>query len=122
MKHKKIFYFLCAKNFQFLCISKATFGKTVDEYKQYKGLKKGNLRDHMNDFELIFTMLGEKMTTEITKDEDAKGIPGCKIAAHRGGKYAGKAKTDAEIELGRPITSSENYLDLPEKVKRKKLK
>jgi DNA-damage-inducible protein D len=103
-------------------ISKATFGKTVEEYKKYKGLKKQNLRDHMNDFELIFTMLSEKMTTEITKNEDAKGLPKCKKAAVRGGKYAGKAKTDAEIELGRPITSSENYIDLPEKVKRKKLK
>lgn len=53
-------------------ISKATFGKTVEEYKQHKKLDKENLRDHMDDLELIFTMLGEKVTTEIAKTEDAR--------------------------------------------------
>ena len=58
-------------------ISKATFGKTVGEYKQFKGLKKPNqnLRDHMTDWELILTMVGEKATTDITIAKDAKGLP-----------------------------------------------
>ena len=55
-------------------ISKATFGMTPSEYKQFKGLKRENLRDHMNDLELIFSMLGEKVTTEITKTKDAQGF------------------------------------------------
>ncbi len=54
-------------------ISKATFGMTPAEYKEFKGLKRENLRDHMNDLELIFSMLGEAATTEITRNE----IGGC---------------------------------------------
>ena len=58
-------------------ISKATFGVPIKQHKQIKGLdprfKNQNLRDHMNDLELIFTMLGEKVTTEITKTKDAQG-------------------------------------------------
>ena len=53
-------------------ISKATFGVTPSEYKKLKGLKRENLRDHMDDFELIFTMLGERATTEIHRTEDSK--------------------------------------------------
>lgn len=66
-------------------ISKATFGKTVDEYKNHKNLKKENLRDHMNDLELIFTMLGEKVTTEITRSKNPENFPECKTAAIEGG-------------------------------------
>lgn len=102
-------------------ISQATFGKTVDEYKQLKGLNKENLRDHMDDLELIFTMLGEKVTTEITKKDDAQGFPECKDAAHRGGRVAGSARKDAEKEIGRDISTPENYLDAPEKEKRKRI-
>jgi hypothetical protein len=102
-------------------ISKATFGKTVEEYKQFKGLSKQNLRDHMNDLEIIFTMLGEKVSTEITKSDDAQGFKKCKDAAVRGGKVAGNARKDAEKEIGKPIISDENYLDEPEKDKRKRL-
>ena len=69
-------------------ISKATFGKTVDEYEAHKKLKRENLRDHMNDLELIFTMLGEKVTTEITKSKDAKDFPECSKAAKEGGEVA----------------------------------
>ena len=97
------------------------FGKTVDEYKQVKGLKRENLRDHMSDLELIFGMLGEKLTSEITQKEDARGFSECKTASVRGGKVAGKARKDAEKELGRSIVSNENYLDVPEKEKRKRL-
>lgn len=103
-------------------ISKATFGKTVEEYKEHKGLKKENLRDHMDDLELIFTMLGEKVTTEITKNEDSKGFNECDSAAKRGGKVAGNARLETEKELGKSIVSGENYLKEPESQKRKRLK
>ena len=99
-------------------ISKATFGKTVEEYKVYKGLKRENLRDHMNDLELIFTMLGEKVTTEITKNKDAKGLDECKKAAKDGGDVAGNAIKDAEAKIGKPVVSGENYINEPEKKKR----
>ncbi|RLG14516.1 MAG: phage antirepressor protein [Candidatus Nanohalarchaeota archaeon] len=99
-------------------ISMATFGKTVDQYKKYKQLKDQNLRDHMNDLELIFTMLGEKVITEITQNEDANGFPECRDAAERGGKVAGNARINAEKEIGKPIVSGDNYLRKPESVKR----
>ncbi len=102
-------------------ISKATFGMTPSEYKEFKGLKKENLRDHMDDLELIFTMLGEKVTTEITKKEDSRGFVENKDAATRGGKVAGKARVETERELGKSIISSDNYLDLAEGKKRKLL-
>jgi len=93
-------------------ISKATFEMTPNEYKKFKGLTKENLRDHMNDLELIFTMLGERVSTEITRDEDRQGFDEVKDAAKRGGKVAGNAKKETEKELGRPITSKENYYEL----------
>ena len=99
-------------------ISKATFGMTPGEYKQFKGLKRENLRDPMNDLELIFTMLGERVSTEITRKEDAQGYPQVEDAAKRGGRVAGNARKETEKELGRPITSSENYLSEPEKKKK----
>ena len=99
-------------------ISKATFGMTPSEYKQFKGLKRENLRDHMNDLELIFTMLGERVSTEITRMEDAEGYPQVEDAAKRGGRVAGNARRDTEKELGRPIISGENYLSEPEKKKK----
>src|SRR3989338_2117199 len=91
-------------------ISKATFGMTPAEYHKFKGLKKENLRDHMNDLELIFTMLGERVSTEITRNEDAQGYVKVESAAKRGGKVAGNARKQTEKELGRPITSKENYI------------
>jgi DNA-damage-inducible protein D len=109
---------LCAnKVVALLCISKATFGLTPSEYKELKGLKSENLRDHMNDLELIFNMLGEKVSTEITKTKDAQGFNENKDAAKRGGKVAGDARQHAEKELGRPVTSQDNYLFEPEKKK-----
>ncbi len=71
----------------------------------------------MNDLELIFTMLGEKLTTEITQKENAQGFMECKDTSKRGGRVAGKARKDAEKELGRPIVSDENYLNAPESKK-----
>jgi len=102
-------------------ISVATFGKTVEEYKKLKGLKSENLRDHMHDLELIFTMLGEKVTTEITRSKDAQGFVRCKESAKDGGEVAGNARRDAEKKIGKPIISEDNFLDEPEKEKRKRI-
>ncbi|HLD89202.1 MAG TPA: Bro-N domain-containing protein [Candidatus Nanoarchaeia archaeon] len=99
-------------------ISKATFGLTPSEYKKFKGLKKENLRDHMNDLELIFNMLGERVSTEITRKEDKRGFIEVEDAAKRGGRVAGNARKETERELGRPITSKENYISEPEKKKK----
>ena len=99
-------------------ISKATFGMTPSEYQKFKGLKKENLRDHMNDFELIFSMLGERVSTEITRKEDKKGFIEVEDAAKRGGRVAGNARKETEKELGRSVTSKENYLLEPEKKKK----
>src|SRR3989344_5000172 len=99
-------------------ISKATFGMTPSEYKQFKGLKRENLRDHMNDLELIFSMLGERVSTEITREEDAQGYAEVEDVAKRGGRVAGNARKETEKELGRPIATSENYLAESEKKKK----
>ena len=72
-------------------ISKATFGVTPGEYKKLKGLKRENLRDHMNDLELLFSQLGEAATTEITKTEHPQGFEKNKHVSKRGGKIAGDA-------------------------------
>ncbi len=94
-------------------ISKATFGLTPSQYKKAKGLtkKNQNLRDHMNDLELIFTMLGEKVTTEISEKERPESFPESKHVAKRGGAVAGTARRAAENELGRSVVSKENYLE-----------
>src|SRR3989338_4006574 len=102
-------------------ISKATFGMTPSEYQELKGLKKENLRDHMNDLELIFSMLGERVTTEITRGKDAQEYDECEDAAKEGGEVAGNARKDAEKRIGKSIISGENYLEQPEKEKRKRL-
>lgn len=95
-------------------ISKATFGITPAEYKDLKGLKRQNLRDHMDDFELIFTMLGERSTTEIHRNEDSKGIEKLKSDAQAGGAIAGGARQQLEKRLGRSVVSKENFLKTPE--------
>jgi len=101
-------------------ISKATFGMTPSEYKEFKALSnpKENLRDHMTDLELIFTMLGEASTTEIAKKRDAKGFPENKKAANDGGSVAGKARRDLEKQSGRRISTTGNFKPLPESPKR----
>ena len=95
-------------------ISKATFGVTPSEYKTLKGLARQNLRDHMDDFELIFTMLGERSTTEIHRNEDSKGVPKLKEDARSGGKIAGNARKELEKKLGRSVVSRRNYLKTPQ--------
>ena len=99
-------------------ISKAAFGMTYSEYKELKGLKWENLRDHMTDLELIFFMLGEAATTEIARKQDALGFPENKVAARKGGKIAGDAREELEIETEDNVVSSENYLTGPEGRKR----
>jgi len=102
-------------------ISKATFGMTPSEYQKFKGLKKENLRDHMNDLELIFSMLGERATTEIARTEDAKGFGQNKNVAIRGGNVAADARKRLEFETKKKVVNPENYLETPEKTKRKQI-
>src|SRR3989344_5006705 len=108
--------------FKNLDISKASFGKTVEEYKKFKKLKRENLRDHMDDLELIFTMLGEASTTRIARAKDAEGMDENKIAARQGGEVAGNARKELEQKTGESVVTGENFLDVPEKLKRKKKK
>ena len=91
-------------------ISKATFGVTPSEYKKLKGLQRENLRDHMDDFELIFNMLGERATTEIHRTEDSKGVGKLRADAQAGGDIAGGARKKLEERLGRSIVSKKNFL------------
>lgn len=95
-------------------ISKAAFGMTPSEYKQFKGLERENLRDHMTDLELIFSMLGEAATTEITRNRDAVGFDENKQTAQQGGSVAGKARKDLEQKSGKPVSSKINYLEKPQ--------
>jgi len=91
-------------------ISKAAFGMTPEEYKKFKGLKRENLRDHMEDLELILTMLGEATTTKITKDRNSKGFIPLKKDAKEGGEVAGSARKDIEKRTGKQVLTKENYL------------
>ena len=102
-------------------ISKATFGLTPRKYKKLKGLKQQNLRDHMNDMEIIFTMLGEASTTRIARNKDAKGFGPNRLAAREGGKVAGVARKELEKRSGQQVVSRKNYLAQSEKEKRKRI-
>lgn len=82
--------------------------------KELKGLKRENLRDHMDDLELIFTMLGERATTEIHRTEDSKGVPKLKADAKAGGDIAGGARRKLEKRLRRSVVSKQNYLLKPQ--------
>lgn len=98
-------------------ISKATLGVTPSKYKKLKKLERENLCDHMDDFELIFTMLGERSTTEIHRTEDSKGVSKLKKDANRGGKIAGIARKELEKEIGHSVVSKKNYLQKPQNKK-----
>ncbi len=98
-------------------ISKATFGLTPTEYKKVKGLKSQNLRDHMTDLELIFSMLGEASTTAIVKTKNPKGFVQNKVVAKQGGKIAGDARKALEIKTGKKVVSNDNYLTESQKNK-----
>jgi len=95
-------------------ISKAAFGVTPKEYKKLKGLKRENLRDHMDDFELIFTMLSERATTEIHRTEDSQGTPKLKEDARAGGEIAGNARKQLEKKLGKSIVSKKRFIEKTE--------
>src|SRR5450756_1819269 len=94
-------------------ISQATFGLTPSQYAEFKRLKRENLRDHMNELELIFSMLGEAATTEITHTRDAQGYPQNKQAAHAGGTVAGNARRELEKKSGRRVVLSLIHISEP---------
>ena len=91
-------------------ISRATFEMTPSEYQKFKNLKRQNLRDHMSDLELIFTMLGETSTKMSTKEKDAQGFFENKDAAKAGGNAAGAALKMYEKESNRKVVTTENFL------------
>ena len=99
-------------------ISQATFGLTPSQYTALKGLGRENLRDHMNDLELIFSMLGEAATTEIARNTDAQGFPENNQAARDGGSVAGNARKDLEAKSGRKVVFRGNFLALTESEKK----
>ena len=85
---------------------------TPGQYKKFKKLKRENLRDHMDDLELIFTMLGEASTTEIARVKDTQGFPENKKASQKGGKIAGDARKKLEKQTGKKISTGKNFLPL----------
>ncbi|MBW6493841.1 MAG: Bro-N domain-containing protein [Burkholderiaceae bacterium] len=95
-------------------IARATFGVTPGAHKKLKGLAQArsseNLRDHMTDLELIFTMLGDAGTTEIVRRKDARAFPGNRMAAKEGGTVAGDARKALEAKTGTPVVSRRNFL------------
>ena len=94
-------------------ISKATFDKSIGEYREIKGLEDGkeNLRDYMTDWELILTMIGEKATTDISVTRDSVGFDECRDSAIEGGEIAGNTRREIETKTGKGIVSSENFID-----------
>ena len=96
-------------------ISKATFGMVPSEYKKFKNLARENLRDHMDDLELIFAMLGEASSTRITQKKNARGFPQNKRAAQEGGSIAGDARKALERKSGQKVSTPSNYLSLSQK-------
>lgn len=95
-------------------ISRGTFGVSPREHKELKGLKQQNLRDHMTNEELVFTMLGELATTRIARRDDAQGFEQNEKAAEEGGELAGDARRDFELQTGSPVLSNRNFLKQPE--------
>lgn len=98
-------------------ISKGTFELLPSEYKLLKGLKRENLRDHMTNLELIFTMLGEEVTRQTAQDIDAKGFQENREAAIKGGQAAGEARKSVEQSTGNKVVSSSNFKSLKEEKK-----
>jgi len=100
-------------------ITFSTFGKTVNEYKKFKALDGRNpLRDHMTDWELILTMVGEKATTDITVARDAKGFDECEESAHDGGQIACNTRKELEQKIGKTVVSSGNFVGMDGKMKK----
>ena len=92
-------------------ITKAWSGMTTRQYKDYKGLKKENLRDNMTTMEIVLNMLAEATTTELTKVTNPKGLDENKQVAKRGGNIAGEARKSIEKETGQAVITSKNAID-----------
>ena len=99
-------------------IMHGAFDMKVDDYKKFKGLDRENLRDHMDDLELILTMLGEATTTKFTNDRNSQGFKPLKKDATDGGNVAGRTRKDIESQTGKPVSSKENFLELGQNKKR----
>tara|TARA_Y100000310_G_scaffold324835_1_gene387228 strand:+ start:4515 stop:5348 length:834 start_codon:yes stop_codon:yes gene_type:complete len=97
-------------------IAKATFGITPRQHKTIKGLGKENIRDHMTDLEMIFSMLGEKATTEIAKAKDAQGFMENEVAAKKGGRVAGDARKKLQIHTGESVVSGKKHVGRSKKL------
>ena len=93
-------------------ISKAWSGMTTREYKDFKGLKKENLRDNMSTTELILNMLAETATKDIAEATNPQGLDENKKAAQDGGSIAGDARKSIEARTGKPVITSKNAIDL----------
>ena len=93
-------------------ISKAWSGMTTREYKDFKGLKKENLRDNMSTTELILNMLAETATKDIAEATNPQGLDENKKVAHDGGSIAGDARKSIEARTGKPVITSKNAIDL----------
>jgi hypothetical protein len=102
-------------------ILSGTFEMTAEEYKKFKGLKRENLRDHMDDIELILTMLGEAATTRLSQDRESKGFPKLQKDARDGGAIAGRTRKDIESKSGKRVSIKKNYLSLAKKKTVKRL-
>lgn len=92
-------------------VSKAWSGMTTRAYKDFKGLKKENLRDNMTTLEIVLNMLAEATTTELTKTSNPQGLAENKQVAKRGGSIAGNARKEIENETGKPVVTSKNAID-----------
>jgi len=99
-------------------ITKASFGFRVEDYREFKSLQKQELCDHMDDIELVLTMLGEATTTRFTRERDSRKIPSLKKDAWDGGTVAGDTRKNIEHKLGKSVVSDHNYIDAPENKKR----
>lgn len=104
-------------------ISKAAFGMTPSQYKQFKGLHNPleNVRDHMTDLELIYTMLSEAATKDIVEARNARGFSENKEAAKVGGSVARVARERQEELTGKPVSTKTNYLETSESEQRKRI-
>ena len=103
-------------------ITKAWSDLSIKDYKKVKGLKTENLRDKMTNLELVLNMLAEVTTKEFSKKENPKEFSESLEVAKRGGNVAGNARREIESVTGEPVVSEDNFLDVPEKIKRKKRK
>jgi len=97
-------------------VTRAWSGMSTRQYKNFKGLKKENLRDNMSTLELALNMLAEATTTELTKVHNPQGLDENKTIAKRGGQIAGDARKNIEAETGKPVITSQNAMQLNDAV------